>query len=69
MRATIDGAMSSASVWAIHRVARVTGMRMVAEYIEDDAVLSRLQAVGIVYLQGLAINIPRPIPGAMGMAA
>jgi EAL domain-containing protein (putative c-di-GMP-specific phosphodiesterase class I) len=63
VRAMIEDPMDNAIVEAIHQIGKVAGMRTIAEFVEDDAVRSRLQAVGIDFAQGFAIDIPRPVPG------
>jgi diguanylate cyclase (GGDEF)-like protein len=65
VRAMLDDPMDSAIVEAIHQIGKVAGMRTIAEFVEDDRVRGHLQAVGIDYAQGFAIDIPRPVPGAL----
>jgi len=63
VRAMIEDPMDNAIVQAIHQIGKVAGMRTIAEFVEDEAVRSRLQTVGIDFAQGFAIDIPRPLPG------
>ena len=51
----IDHAM----VEAIHQVGHVMGLKTIAEFVEDGAILERLQNIGIDYAQGYGIAKPR----------
>jgi len=62
VRAMLEDPMDSAIVQAIHQIGKVAGMQTIAEFVEDDAVRSRLRTVGIDFAQGFAIEPPRPIP-------
>lgn len=68
VRAMIVDPMDGAIVRAIHQIGKVAGMRTIAEFVEDDAVRRRLKTVGIDFAQGFAIDIPRPVPGALSRA-
>jgi EAL domain-containing protein (putative c-di-GMP-specific phosphodiesterase class I) len=48
----VDTPVNLAIVEGIHHIARVMGIKTVAESVEDDATLKRLQAIGIDYAQG-----------------
>ncbi|VAW82906.1 diguanylate cyclase/phosphodiesterase (GGDEF & EAL domains) with PAS/PAC sensor(s) [hydrothermal vent metagenome] len=61
VRAMIESPMDNAIVQAIHQIGKIAGMRTIAEFVEDDALRSRLQAVGIGFAQGFAIEPPRPL--------
>ena len=39
-------------------------MQTVAEYAEDERVISALRALGVDYAQGFGIGRPEPLPGA-----
>jgi diguanylate cyclase (GGDEF)-like protein len=53
----IDAAM----VEAIHKVARLMGVRTVAEYVEDEATALMLREMGVDYAQGYHIHRPQPL--------
>jgi diguanylate cyclase (GGDEF)-like protein len=53
----IDAAM----VEAIHKVARLMGVRTVAEYVEDEATASMLKDMGVDYAQGYHVHRPQPL--------
>lgn len=50
--------MSAAIVESIHRIARVAGLRTIAEHVEDDEVRAHLATMGIDFAQGYAIANP-----------
>ncbi|HEY9199025.1 MAG TPA: EAL domain-containing protein, partial [Gammaproteobacteria bacterium] len=47
-----------AMVTAVHQIGRVLGVQTIAEFVETEAVLQRLRAIGIDYAQGYAIHRP-----------
>jgi diguanylate cyclase (GGDEF)-like protein/PAS domain S-box-containing protein len=53
--------MDHAIVEAINRIAHILGMQTVAEFVEDEATLGRLRALGVDYAQGYHIARPEPI--------
>ncbi len=50
-----------AMVRAIHQVGRVMGMRTVAEFVEDEAILRQLRRIGVDYAQGYGIGKPHTV--------
>ena len=42
-------------------VARVVGVRTVAEFVDQPEVLARLQAMGVDYAQGYLLHRPEPL--------
>jgi len=50
-----------AIVASMHQIARVMGLRTVAEHVEGDAVLAHLREIGVDYAQGFAIGLPAPL--------
>jgi len=50
-----------AMVASIHRIARVMGLRTVAERVESESVLAALRDVGVDHAQGYAIAHPAPL--------
>jgi diguanylate cyclase (GGDEF)-like protein/PAS domain S-box-containing protein len=57
----IDRAM----VAAIHAVGHVMGVRTVAEWVEHEATLAELAAIGVDFAQGYAIARPQPLTAAL----
>jgi diguanylate cyclase (GGDEF)-like protein len=46
---------------SLARIAKLRGITSVAEWVEDSAVIPRLQRLGINYAQGFAIHRPAPL--------
>jgi len=57
VRDPVDAAM----VEAIAKVARIMGIRTVAEYVEDQATADALQALGVDYGQGHYFAAAQPL--------
>jgi EAL domain-containing protein (putative c-di-GMP-specific phosphodiesterase class I) len=52
-----DGAM----VDAINHVGHVMGIKTIAEFVKDDAILGKLRELGVDYAQGFGIAVPEPM--------
>jgi EAL domain-containing protein (putative c-di-GMP-specific phosphodiesterase class I)/GGDEF domain-containing protein len=50
-------------VLAIANLARSLDLKVVAEHVESDAILERLQAIGVEFGQGRLFDMPLPLPG------
>jgi diguanylate cyclase (GGDEF)-like protein/PAS domain S-box-containing protein len=61
VRDIIDDPVDFAMVEAVNRVGHVMGIKTIAEFVENDEVLERLQKMGVDYVQGYGIAIPRAI--------
>jgi EAL domain-containing protein (putative c-di-GMP-specific phosphodiesterase class I) len=48
-------------VGSVCRIAKVLGIQTIAEYVEDDTVLSLLRELGVDYAQGYGISEPAPL--------
>jgi diguanylate cyclase (GGDEF)-like protein/PAS domain S-box-containing protein len=57
----IDDPLDDAAVRCFVDVARVVGVKTIAEYVDREAVLERVQALGIDYAQGFHLHKPEPI--------
>ncbi|MCW9024725.1 MAG: EAL domain-containing protein [Gammaproteobacteria bacterium] len=51
-------------VEAINRVGFVMGIRTIAEYVENDLILEKLEQIGVDYAQGYGIARPKPLDAA-----
>lgn len=60
--ATRDG-VSLAMVDAIHKMARVLGLKTIAENVENEATLKRMREIGVDYCQGYFFGMPQPLLG------
>ena len=45
----------------INEIGKTMGMKTVAEFVESDEIRQQLVKVGVDYVQGYAIDVPRPI--------
>jgi diguanylate cyclase (GGDEF)-like protein len=51
-----------AMVEAINQIAHVLGKQTIAEFVEDEAVLACLRAMGVDFAQGYGVGRPQPLP-------
>ena len=58
----IDRAM----VEMIVRMAKPTGKRTIAEFVESNEILAELRAIGVDYAQGYAVGAPQPLSDLFG---
>ncbi|WP_445628664.1 EAL domain-containing protein [Nostoc sp. DSM 114167] len=61
IRNIIENPVDNAIVTAITQIASVMGIQTIAEFVENDAILERITALGIDYAQGYGIAIPYPL--------
>jgi len=57
----VDDPVDYAMVQAINTVGHVMGIKTIAEYVENDAILERLRELGVDYAQGYGIHKPCPM--------
>ncbi len=55
-----------AMVDAINQIGHVMGLKTVAESVETEAVLRKLRTLGVDYVQGYGIEMPRPLRSTPG---
>ena len=60
-----ENPLDAAAVRCFADVARVVGLKTVAEHVDSDSVLKTVRAMGIDYAQGFALHQPEPIPDLM----
>jgi EAL domain-containing protein (putative c-di-GMP-specific phosphodiesterase class I) len=53
-------AIHYAIVENIHHLAKKLGIATVAEYVHSEAILSKVRIIGIDYVQGFHLDIPKP---------
>ncbi len=56
----VDDPIDYAMVQSINQIGHVMGLRTTAEFVENDAILSRLREIGVDYAQGYGIHRPEP---------
>lgn len=61
VRDMLDERSSAAIVEAVTRVAQTMGIRTIAEYVENNTILERLEGIEVDYAQGWATGVPRPL--------
>ncbi|MEH1912462.1 MAG: EAL domain-containing protein [Nostoc sp.] len=61
IRNIVENPVDNAIVTAITHIASVMGIQTIAEFVENDAILERITALGIDYAQGYGIAVPRPL--------
>jgi len=75
VRDVVDDPMDEAAVRCFAEVARIVGVKTVAEFVDRPEVLAKLRAMGIDYGQGFLLHRPAPLAdlllsgGAKGVAA
>ncbi len=50
-----------AMVASINRIGHLMGIKTIAEFVEDSEILERLKEIGVDYVQGYNIDIPKPL--------
>ncbi|MHC5930704.1 EAL domain-containing protein [Nostoc sp.] len=61
IRNIVDNPVDHAIVTAMTQISNVIGIKTIAEFVENDAILERITALGIDYAQGYGIGMPRPL--------
>ncbi|WP_428419017.1 PAS domain-containing protein [Methylibium sp.] len=69
IRDVIDDPLDDAAVRCFVDVARVVGVKTVAEFVDRQEVLARVREIGIDYAQGFLLHRPEPIENLFGAAA
>ncbi len=57
----VDDPIDLAVVRSINEIGHVMGKRTIAEFVENEAILDKIRAIGIDYAQGYHIGHPQPI--------
>lgn len=68
VRGILHDPMSTAIVESIHRIARVAGLKTIAEHVETLEVLDQLRRIGVDFAQGFAIACPEPFEAGMHLS-
>jgi len=67
IRNLIDSPADQTMVAAIRDVAQTLGLRTIAEFVETEALIERLQALGIDYAQGYGVSRPMDLRSYLGL--
>lgn len=62
----VNDALDQAAVRSFCDVARVLGLRTIAEFVEDEPTLSALRSLGVDHAQGYLVHKPEPIEAVLG---
>jgi len=57
----VDDPIDHAMVKSINDVGHVMGKKIIAEFVENDAILAKLKDIGVDFAQGYGIAKPRPL--------
>ncbi len=61
VRDMVDDELMAAMVDSINQIVHVVGLKSVAEFVENDAILRQLEILGVDYAQGYTISRPFPM--------
>jgi EAL domain-containing protein (putative c-di-GMP-specific phosphodiesterase class I)/GGDEF domain-containing protein len=61
IRHIVEDETDAAIVSSINELAHYLGKKTIAEYVENEAILERLEAIGIDYVQGYGVGYPEPL--------
>jgi EAL domain-containing protein (putative c-di-GMP-specific phosphodiesterase class I) len=65
----VDDPISCSMVEAINQIGHVMGIKTIAEFVENDAILRKLEEIGVDYAQGYGIGRPVPLSALHDAAA
>ena len=65
VRDMVNDRIDDAMVAAINNIGHVMGIKTIAEFVENSAILERLRELGVDYAQGYGIARPEPIEHAI----
>jgi EAL domain-containing protein (putative c-di-GMP-specific phosphodiesterase class I) len=57
----VDDPIDRAMVSAINQVGQIMGIKTIAEFVENDEILSALKVINVDYVQGYGIEKPMPL--------
>lgn len=69
VRDLIDDPLDRAAVRCFTEVAKVIGVKTIAEFVERDELIEPLRAIGVDFVQGYAVHRPQPLAEAVASAA
>ena len=69
VRDIVEDEIDFAMVKAVNQVGQVMGIKTIAEFVENDAILGRLRNIGVDYVQGYGIAEPRPLDELLAQLA
>lgn len=60
VKTMLENEIDKAMVTSIHQIGNVMGIKTIAEFVENDAILEALRNIGVDYGQGYGIGKPEP---------
>ncbi|NOT12112.1 MAG: EAL domain-containing protein [Methylococcaceae bacterium] len=60
VKTILENKIDRAMVESINQIGQVMGLKTIAEFVENDAILSELKKIGVDYAQGYGIGKPEP---------
>jgi len=57
----LDDPIDFEMVKSINEIGHVMGKKTIAEFVENDAILAKLEEIGVDYAQGYGVGLPQPI--------
>ena len=57
----LDDPIDFEMVKSINEIGHVMGKKTIAEFVENEAILAKLDEIGVDYAQGYGIGMPEPI--------
>ncbi|MCG6873376.1 MAG: EAL domain-containing protein, partial [Gammaproteobacteria bacterium] len=69
VREMVNDSVDAALVAAINELVHTLGVRSIAEGVDRHDTLERLRALGVDYVQGYAVDFPRPLEQILRSAA
>ena len=69
VRDLLDDPLDLAAVRCFSEVARVIGVKTVAEFVEHDELIATLRCVGVDFVQGYSVHRPEPLAAAVASAS
>jgi diguanylate cyclase (GGDEF)-like protein len=61
VRDMVDDPMDAAMVSSINQIGHVMGLKTIAEFVENEAVLVKLREMGVDFVQGYGVEYPKPL--------
>ncbi|MGB5396840.1 MAG: EAL domain-containing protein [Gammaproteobacteria bacterium] len=61
IRDIVSSRLDQTMVTSISKIAKVLGVKTIAEYVENDAIMHMLEGMGIDYVQGYGVMRPQPL--------
>ena len=58
IQGVITDSTTEAIIESIHRIGHVMGLQTIAESVENEAILTKMQTIGVDYVQGYGISCP-----------